>query len=214
MSSSHIDSTTGRNVLWGTLVGVVAGFVPIVSLFAPLLAGGVAGYLERAGAKRGVVVGALTGLVVAVVGSLVTLAIAVSGIDFGSLGSLPGTGLLVGGALWVVAAVGQVTVSALGGGLGALVEADRDAIAERFGPDAETTARSRMLAALVGVSAALLTFVVVGFSVTALLDPYIWPSMVVGIPAGAVAGTAVGVLAFHALTTRLARAGGRTPGTS
>jgi ABC-type uncharacterized transport system permease subunit len=31
-------------------------------------------------------------------------------------------------------------------------------------------------------------FLVVGIATTALLDPYVWPSLVVGIPAGIVAG--------------------------
>jgi hypothetical protein len=51
--------------------------------------------------------------------------------------------------------------------------------------------------------------------VTALLDPYIWPSMVVGIPLGGIAGVAVGVLSYHVLLTRSGRRGiGRTPGAS
>jgi hypothetical protein len=55
----------------------------------------------------------------------------------------------------------------------------------------------RALAALV---AALATFGVVALAVTAVLDPYVWPSAVLGLPAGAVAA----VVAFL-LVRRLAR---------
>ena len=38
------------------------------------------------------------------------------------------------------------------------------------------------------VLAFVVGFLVVGVATTALLDPYVWPSLVVGIPAGIVAG--------------------------
>jgi tetrahydromethanopterin S-methyltransferase subunit C len=72
---------------------------------------------------------------------------------------------------------------------------------------------------LVGLFVSLLggivTFVAVALGVTAALDPYIWPSALVGLPVGAVAGVSVAVLANHVLTTRREQREGRggTPGT-
>ena len=46
------------------------------------------------------------------------------------------------------------------------------------------------------VLAFVVGFLVVGVATTALLDPYVWPSLVVGIPAGIIAG-AVAALAVR-----------------
>ena len=49
---------------------------------------------------------------------------------------------------------------------------------------------------LVGV----LAFAVVGVGVTALLDPYVWPSALLGLPAGLVAGTVALPLTYLGVT--------------
>jgi hypothetical protein len=55
---------------------------------------------------------------------------------------------------------------------------------------------------LVSLVAGLVTFVAVGLGVTEVLDPYVWPSALVGLPVGAILGVAVSVLGYHVLTTR------------
>ncbi|MFC7177042.1 hypothetical protein [Halosegnis marinus] len=53
---------------------------------------------------------------------------------------------------------------------------------------------------LVGALAAgVVAFAVVALGVTAALDPYVWPSAVVGLPAGLVAGALAAVLVRHLL---------------
>ncbi|SFR69495.1 hypothetical protein SAMN04487947_3627 [Halogeometricum rufum] len=205
--STIFTRRTGRNVSLGVLVGLLASYVPFVSLVAPLIGGGVAGYLERAGTRRGALVGGIVGLAVAVVASILSLGVAVANLDVGTVGGVPVLGLLLAGALWTV-------VAAVGGALGAVVEADRAERAARVDAgDGES--RPRAVPVFASVLAAVVTFVGVGLGVTALLDPYIWPSMVVGIPFGALAGVAVGVLSYHVLLTRSGRRGlGRTPGAS
>lgn len=212
--STIFTRRTGRNVSLGVLVGLLASYVPFVSLVAPLIGGGVAGYLERAGTRRGALVGGIVGLAVAVVASILSLGVAVANLDVGTVGGVPVLGLLVAGALWTVAVAGQAVVAAVGGALGAVVEADRAERAARVDAgDGES--RPRAVPVFASVLAAVVTFVGVGLGVTALLDPYIWPSMVVGIPFGALAGVAVGVLSYHVLLTRSGRRGlGRTPGAS
>jgi hypothetical protein len=58
------------------------------------------------------------------------------------------------------------------------------------------------------------SFGVVAFGVTAALAPYIWPSVLVGLPVGAIAGVAVAVPVDHLFTTRRERPDrqGGTPG--
>ncbi|SFC08873.1 hypothetical protein SAMN05444422_104202 [Halobiforma haloterrestris] len=51
---------------------------------------------------------------------------------------------------------------------------------------------------LVGV----LAFLVVGIGVTEALDPYVWPSLMLGLPAGLVAGAALTPLTYLGLTYR------------
>lgn len=48
------------------------GIVPLVVLVAPLLGGGIAGYLERGDAKRGAVAGEVAGVIMAALSTLVT----------------------------------------------------------------------------------------------------------------------------------------------
>lgn len=64
--------------------------------------------------------------------------------------------------------------------------------------DVTPTTRAPAVAALLG----LVTLFVVGFAVTALLDPYVWPSLLVGIPAGVVAGVLVTVVTYWLLGRR------------
>lgn len=56
---------------------------------------------------------------------------------------------------------------------------------------------SRRLVA--SLAAGLLVGVVVAVWVTASLDPFVWPSAVVGLPAGLLAGMATTALAYHRL---------------
>lgn len=46
----------------------------------------------------------------------------------------------------------------------------------------------------------ILGFVVVGIGVTELLDPYIWPSLMLGLPAGLIAGIALIPLTYLGVT--------------
>ncbi|WP_336037817.1 hypothetical protein [Halobacterium yunchengense] len=54
--------------------------------------------------------------------------------------------------------------------------------------------------ALVSLAVGLLGLVAVGVAVTALLDPYVWPSLLLGAPAGVVAGVALVPLTYFGLT--------------
>jgi membrane protein implicated in regulation of membrane protease activity len=65
-----------------------------------------------------------------------------------------------------------------------------------------TTTRPPAVAALLG----LLTLFVVGFGATALLEPYVWPSLLVGIPIGVVSGVLVTVASYWLLTRSHRRA--------
>ncbi|SFR63446.1 DUF5518 domain-containing protein [Halogeometricum limi] len=206
--TTRFTRTTGRTVAVGAFVGLVASYLPFVSLVAPLVAGGVAGFLEGGNVRRGSLVGGLTGLVVAVAESVLSVGIAAATLGVGGVEGVSATGLLLAGALWIVAAAGQAVVAGVGGALGAVVRADRTDRAARS--DADRSAPGvRAVPLLASLLAAVVTFAGVGLGVTALLDPYIWPSMLVGIPVGAVTGAAVGVLGYHVLVTR---AGDRGPG--
>jgi len=54
----------------------------------------------------------------------------------------------------------------------------------------------RLGSLLVGV----LSFLAVGISVTEALEPYVWPSAMLGLPAGLIAGTALLPLTYLGLT--------------
>jgi cytochrome bd-type quinol oxidase subunit 2 len=59
--------------------------------------------------------------------------------------------------------------------------------------------------------AGVLAFAAVGVAVTAALDPYVWPSTLLGLPAGVIAGVATVPLVYLGLTARAERAAdGRT----
>ncbi len=208
-----MERTTLKNASIGALIGLVLTFVPLISLLAPLVGGGVAGYRERRGAKGGLVPGVLAGAFVAVGGIVIRTVFAT--LRFGIEGAIPIAGvplptllaaLFVGTFLTVVAAAGTVLVAAIGGALGGVLEEDRsrrqtdETIADTIPGTAPRT--RRMVIALVSFVAGLVTFVAVGFGVTEVLDPYIWPSALVGLPVGAILGVTVSVLGYHVLTTR------------
>lgn len=54
--------------------------------------------------------------------------------------------------------------------------------------------------ALLSLAVGLLGLVAVGVTVTVLLDPYVWPSLMLGVPAGLVAGVALVPLTYFGLT--------------
>lgn len=226
MNLMTLERQTIANAAIGFLVGFALTFVPLVSLVAPLLGGGVAGYRERGGARGGLIPGALAGAFIAVGAFLLRTGLAV--LRFGIDGAFPVqglplstllAGLFVGGVFTLVSLLGTVVVAAIGGGLGGLLEQDRS---RRRAADAVSNAvpagrsgRDRLVGLFVSLLGGIVTFVAVALGVTAALDPYIWPSALVGLPVGAVAGVSVAVLANHVLTTRREQREGRggTPGT-
>ncbi|MDS0295606.1 hypothetical protein [Halogeometricum luteum] len=60
-----------------------------------------------------------------------------------------------------------------------------------------------------GVVAGIVAFVAVGLGVTAVLDPYVWPSLLVGLPVGGVAGAVAAVLVHRVLAARRNAGDGR-----
>jgi hypothetical protein len=62
--------------------------------------------------------------------------------------------------------------------------------------------RDRRLRVLRSLLVGAIVAVVVGLGVTAALDPYVWPSLLMGIPTGLVAGVAAGTLAFRGVGSR------------
>jgi uncharacterized protein YqgC (DUF456 family) len=63
---------TIRNGAIGAVVGSVLGFVPLVLLVAPVIGGGVAGYLQRDGPRRGALAGGVAGLLMAALTTVIT----------------------------------------------------------------------------------------------------------------------------------------------
>jgi hypothetical protein len=207
-----IPRRTVRNGIVGGVVGAVLGVVPLVLLVAPLLGGGVAGYLERDDARGGAVAGVLAGVVTALFG--VVLTAVVVAVRFGDLplsvvdGPLARLGIAT--ALSLAAVVGQVLVAGIGGALGGILEA---AHRPSGSGDARRTAsrvrrRRSPIAAVGSVLGGLVTFAAVAYAVTAVLDPLIWPSAIVGLPVGFVAGVAVAVVGY-AFARRERNADGR-----
>jgi hypothetical protein len=112
------------NALLGAVVTVVTAFVPL----SPLLGGTLAGYLQRGDSREGAVVGALSGLFVAVpFAVLLTLVAAVFVI---APGPRAGLGLVAGVFLvgLLLSLLYTVPFSAAGGVVGAYV-------AREYGPD-------------------------------------------------------------------------------
>lgn len=195
-----ISRRTIRNGAIGAVVGSVLGFIPLVLLVAPVVGGGVAGYLERDGAKRGAAAGGVAGLLMAALTAVITGAI-----TFARFGDLPFAspdapleGLALAAALSLLASVGQVVVAGIGGGLGGILEADRRWADDRKPFSGEDRPRS-WLRVLGSLLAGLVTFVVVAVVLTTVLDPLIWPSLLVSLPFGIIAGIGVAVLTNHYL---------------
>jgi hypothetical protein len=195
-----ISRRTLRNGAIGAVVGSVLGFVPLVLLVAPVIGGGVAGYLERDGPRRGAVAGAIAGLLMAALTTVITGMITV--VRFGDLPfaspDVPLEGLALAAALSLLASIGQIVVAGIGGGLGGILEADRRR-ADVGGPLVSDRRSRPWLRVLGSLVAGLVTFGVVAIVLTVLLDPLIWPSLLVSLPAGIIAGIGVAVLANHYL---------------
>ena len=195
-----ISRRTIRNGAIGAVVGSVLGFVPLVLLVAPVIGGGVAGYLERDGPRRGAVAGGVAGLLMAALTTVITGTITF--VRFGDLPfaspDVPLEGLALAAALSLLASVGQIVVAGIGGGLGGILEVDRRRESDRESLAGEGAARPwlRILGSLL---AGLVTFGVVAVILTAVLDPLIWPSLLVSLPAGIIAGIGVAVLTNHYL---------------
>jgi hypothetical protein len=111
----------------GLVAMVVVGLVPMVSVLAPFVGGGVAGYLQKADLRAGAIAGAVVGLLWT---ALTVLLLALAIVGFG-LTAAPGVGPLdwlpaAGGAAWIgllfVVMNGIVVVTTTAGGaVGALV---------------------------------------------------------------------------------------------
>jgi hypothetical protein len=176
------------------------GFIPLVLLIAPLFGGGVAGYLERDGAKRGVVAGGIAGLLMTVITTVITGILLF--VRFGDLPfdyvTVPLEGLAVASALSLVTSIGQIVIAALGGGLGGILETDRRAANARgsVSDRKQSPSWGRILGCLF---AGVATFAVVTVVLTTVLDPLIWPSLLVSLPIGVITGSGVAVLTYHYL---------------
>lgn len=204
----RVTRRTLRNAGIGAVVGVVLGFVPLVLLVAPLVGGAVSGFLERNGPKRGALAGGIAGALLAALSTTVVAVIVA--VRFGDLPFLvadaPLRSLGTATVLSMVASLGQILVAAIGGGLGGLLEADRRRVTARAPADSSRSAGRDRLASVARIFASLLaglaTFAVVALAVTAVLDPFVWPSALVSLPVGFVAGAAVAVVGYHYLTRR------------
>jgi hypothetical protein len=199
---------TLRNGAVGGLVGGALGFVPLVLLVAPLVGGGIAGYLEREGVRRDALAGAAAGVVMAALATVVSgvvLFVRFGDLPFADPG-VPLGGLAVGAALSLLAAVGQVVVAGVGGVLGGVLAAGRESTAPGSGAGSGGPSGrdgGRRWAAIAGsLVAGVVVFLGVALALTAVLDPLIWPSALVGLPVGFVAGAAVTVLGYTYLTRR------------
>lgn len=203
-----LSRQTLRNGVIGGLIGSALGFVPLVLLVAPILGGGVAGYLERESPKRGAVAGAVAGVVMAALSTLITgviLFVRFGDLPFVTQGPLAGLG--VAALLSLAGALSQVIVAGIGGALGAVLAVDRRAHVRETESDTVPLERSErdgpgrrwgvIVASLLG---GVVTFLVVGLAVSIVLEPFIWLSVFVGIPIGFLAGAAVAVLGYRYLT--------------
>jgi hypothetical protein len=199
---------TLRNSGIGAVVGVIFGVVPLVLLVAPLVGGAVAGFLERNGPKQGAIAGGIAGALMAALSAVVVAVI--MAVRFGDLPFLfadaPLRSLGIATGLSIAASLGQILIAAVGGGLGGLLEADRRQAVARQTPDGSQSAGDDRVLSVARVVGSLvigfITFAVVALAVTAALDPFIWPSALVGLPAGFVAGAAVAIVGYHYLARR------------
>lgn len=192
----QLTRKTLRNGAIGGVIGAAFGFVPLLLLVAPLLGGGVAGYLERDDAKRGVVAGAVAGVVMAALSTVVTGVILFTRfgeLPFGSETPLAGFGIAA--LLSFAATLGQVLVASIGGALGGLLAGAR--------PSEEATGErhERRWGVVVGsLVAGVLTFAVVTVVVAVVLEAFIWLSLLVALPIGFIAGAAAAILGYRYVT--------------
>jgi hypothetical protein len=187
---------TLRNGVIGGVVGAALGFVPLILLVAPLFGGGVAGYLERDETKRGLVAGAVAGVVMAALSTVVTSVILFT--RFGDLPFSPGTplaGFGIAALLSFAATLGQILVASIGGALGGLLAGARPA------GEAAGARHERRWGVVVGsLVAGVLTFAVVTVVVAVVLEAFIWLSLLVALPVGFIAGAAVAILGYRYFT--------------
>lgn len=178
------------------MIGAALGFVPLILLVSPLVGGGVAGYLERDGTKRGLVAGAVAGVVMAALSTVVTGVILFT--RFGELPFGPETplaGFGIAALLSFAATLGQVLVASIGGALGGLLAGAR--------PSEEVAGErhERRWGVVVGsLVAGVLTFAVVTVVVAVVLEAFIWLSLLVALPIGFIAGAAVAILGYRYFT--------------
>jgi hypothetical protein len=129
----------------------------LVRLVAPLFSGGVAGSLERDDIKRGLVAGAVAGVVMAALSTVVTGVIPFT--RFGELPFGPDTplaGLGIAALLSLAATIGQVLVASIGGALGSLLAGAHPS------EDVSAEGHERNWSVVVGsIVAGILTFAVV-----------------------------------------------------
>jgi hypothetical protein len=190
-----------RNGVIGGVVGSALGFVPLVLLVAPLLGGGVGGYLERGSAKRGALAGAVAGVVMAAVSTLITGVVLTLRFGEFPVGGGPLRSLGIAALLSLVATLGQILVAGIGGALGALL-ADGRASAPTgslTGVRGGAAHAPSWQAIAGGLGAGAAAFLAVTFSLTVVLDPLVWPSLLVALPIGAVAGASAAVLGYRYL---------------
>lgn len=192
----RLTRETLRNGAIGGVAGAAFGVVPLVLLVAPLLGGGVAGYLEREDAKRGVIAGAVAGTVMAALSTVVTSVILFT--RFGELPFGPETplaGLGTAALLSFAATLGQVLVASIGGALGGLLAGARPS------EDAADDRHERRWGVIVGsLVAGVLTFAVVTLAVTVVLEAFVWLSLFVALPIGSIAGAAAAILGYRYVT--------------
>lgn len=114
----------GIGAILGAVVSIIAGFLPFVSFVAPLLGGGVAGYIQRAGSRDGAGSGALMGVFLAVLGVVLQLLAPVlpafpAAVVLGPWARGFGLGMLNGiVAIIAASAILLVLVGAVGGAIG------------------------------------------------------------------------------------------------
>ena len=121
----------GIGAILGAAVSIIAGFLPFVSFVAPLLGGGVAGYIQRAGSRDGAGAGALMGVFLAVLGVVLQLLAPVlpafpAAVVLGPWARGFGLGMLNGiVAIITASAILLVLVGAIGGAIGGALAGQR-----------------------------------------------------------------------------------------
>lgn len=131
MATETTETTADRgedfylHAVLGAVVTVVLSFVP----FAPLLGGGLAGYLHDQGTGRGTRIGLVAGVIAAVPIALVFV-LMVTVMSFGALATGEVTGpafvLGIGAAVLVYVGLYVVGLSAVGGYVGGAIAEPRD----------------------------------------------------------------------------------------